>query len=60
MKSQCVTGLCERGRCVGTQVEGVVGIDMRYNDFHDQIINRLSSGNNPCGRDCDTQPCPTR
>ena len=42
--SQCETGQCERGRCVGTQVEGVVGIDVRYDDFHDEVIRRTRSG----------------
>ena len=60
MGSQCETGRCERDRCVGTQVEGVVGIDVRYNNFHDQIMDRLEIGNNPCGHDCDTEPCTTR
>ena len=42
--SECETGQCERGRCVGTQVEGVVGIDVRYDDFHDEVIRRTRSG----------------
>ena len=40
---QCVTNLCERGRCVGTQVEGVVGIDIRYDDFHAEVMSRTRS-----------------
>ena len=44
LASECVTGHCERGRCVGTQVEGVVGIDVRYNEFHDEVIRRTRSG----------------
>ena len=58
--SERETGRCERGRCVGTQVEGVVGIDIRYDVFHDLIIGRLRNGNNPCGSNCDTEPYPTR
>ena len=61
MDSQCATGRCERTRCVGTQVEGVIGIDIRYDDFHAQVLNRLMRGsNNPCGENCNEQACPTR
>ena len=60
MISERETGHCERGRCVGTQVEGVVGIDIHYDVFHDLIIGHLRNGNNPCGSNCDTEPCPTR
>lgn len=58
--SECETGRCERGRCVGTQVDGVIGIDVRYDDFHTQVISRMSSGSSPCGQFCDNQDCPTR
>ena len=58
--SECETGRCERGRCVGTQVEGVVGIDIRYDDFHDQVLLQVRDTFNPCGERCDTQNCPTR
>ena len=40
---QCLTNHCERGRCVGTQVEGVVGIDIRYGDFHNEVMSRTRS-----------------
>lgn len=58
--SECETGRCERGRCVGTQVEGVVGIDIRYDDFHDQVLLQVRDTFSPCGERCDTQNCPTR
>lgn len=60
MMLQCESSRCERGRCVGTQVEGVVAIDIRYDDFHTQVITRMDDGFNPCGRNCDTTPCRTR
>jgi len=60
MMSECETGQCERGRCVGTQVEGVVGIDIRYDDFHAEVYSRVKNGFNPCGINCDSQNCPTR
>ena len=58
--SQCATGRCERTRCVGTQVEGVIAIDIRYDDFHTLILSRLRGTNNPCGERCSEQACPTR
>ena len=57
LSSECETGQCERGRCVGTQVEGVVGIDIRYDDFHSEVINRADTGSNPCAQFCDIQDC---
>ena len=57
LSSECETGRCERGRCVGTQVEGVVAIDIRYDDFHAEVISRTDSGSNPCGTLCDILDC---